>query len=340
MARNLLSFLIGIVLFAFILRRVGLENIFQTVKLLSFGKGLIIFFTFLMGTVISSWRWKLILSSQNRNISLKKLFIAKVAGFSINYITPCIYTGGELARAYVLKKENEISLTDGLTSIFIDHLLDLMAGILFFILSLFFLLFHFKIPAHIIHLLLLVILGGLIFLFYFYLGVKKGKNPFTEIIKFLKLDRIKLIKNYEENIKRAERGIIVFFKEKKETFFAAFFLTIITLILSLVQFWLILYFLNYKFSAGEIILIRLLVALAGLLPIPGALGTLETSGALAFIILGLNANIGITFILIIRTFNLMFVGAGLIFLSHFGIKFTEVFIDKKLLTRKNNAPIV
>ena len=332
----LISLLLGIVLFIFVLRKVTLRDIFQTLSVFSLERGLIIFLFFLIGMIIPSWRWKLILQSQGYKVSLKKLFIAKLVGFSINYITPSLYTGGEVARVYVLKKETGIPLTPGFVSILTDELVDFMLGILFFTIGSFFLLSQFRAPNYILWFLFLVILVGTIFWIYFYTRIKRGKNPFSSIIKFFKLDRINLIKNNEGNIVKMERGIIDFFKYKKKTFFITFSLTILSLIVSLIQCWVILFFLNYNFSLGKIILIKLLLLLAGVIPIPGALGTLEATGALTFLILRLEAHIGISFVLVYRAFSLLLVALGIFFLFHLRVKSSKLFSTKNLDNNHNN----
>ncbi|TSC96302.1 MAG: hypothetical protein Athens101410_16 [Parcubacteria group bacterium Athens1014_10] len=324
-----LSFFIGALVFILLLRKAGLEKVLKALAMLSIWKGLIIFLFFLLGIVILTWRWKIILEYQGHKISFKKLFIAKIVGFSINHLTPILYTGGEFARAYVLKKEAKISYSEGLASVAIDKVLDVICGSLFFILGLFFILIQFEIPGYLLNPLLLIVIISLIFWVYFYIKLRDGKNLFSSIINFFGLNKINFIKKNKEKIVKLEDEIIKFFKYKKKVFLTTFSLSVLSMIIFLFHFKLILFFLNYNIPIKEIILAKIIFLIAYIIPIPVALGVLEATGAGIFIVLGLGIDVGITFALIIRALNLLLSGIGLFFLSRFGIKLTEVFFNNK-----------
>lgn len=321
-------------MFVFVVNKIGLKEIFDTLSIFSFWKGLIIFLFLLLDMVVLTWRWSIILKSQGHKAPFKKLFIAKIVGFSVNFITPIVYTGGEPARAYVLEKETKIPFADGMTSIIIDEIQDIVCGSLLFTLSLLFLIINFKIPPYILIPLTLIILGALFFWIYFYINLRKNQGFFTSIINFLKLDKLNFFKNNKDSIIKSEDEIINFFKHKEKAFFSTFLITAASLIGSLGYCKLILYFLNYNLPLKEIIFIKILFIIAYLFPVPAALGSLEGAGAVVFIILGLNAGAGITYALVFRTFYLIIAGMGMIFLSHFGIKLTKIFLNKDLDNHK------
>lgn len=325
-----LSLFTGIGLFIFVLNKIGLKEIFNILSIFSFWKGLIIFLFLLLEMTILTWRWSIILKSQGYKASFKKLFIAKIVGFSVNFITPILYTGGEPARAYVLEKETKIPFADGMTSIIIDEIQDIVCGSLLFMLSLLFLIINFKIPQYILVPLTLIISGALAFWIYFYINIRKNQGFFTSIINFLKLNKLSFFKNNKDSIIKSENEIINFFKYKEKAFFSTFLITALSLIMSLGNCKLILYFLNYNLSLKEIVFIKILFIIAYLIPIPAALGSLEGIGAVVFIILGLNAGAGITYALVVRIFYVIIAGMGMIFLSHFGVKLTKFFLNKDL----------
>jgi len=72
-----------------------------------------------------------------------------------------------------------------------------------------------------------------------------------------------------------------------------------------------------------------LSSFAYVIPIPGAIGTYELAMAVIFTLLGIGAETGVAFSLIMRCLNIVIVSIGMIFLSHFGIKLTKAVIHNK-----------
>ena len=73
---------------------------------------------------VITYRWKLIIESQGDKVSYKKLLAPKFVGFTVSFLTPGMYVGGEPVRAYLLKKNTGIRFSKGLSSIIIDKILD------------------------------------------------------------------------------------------------------------------------------------------------------------------------------------------------------------------------
>src|SRR3989338_4621944 len=91
---------------------------------------------------LGAWKWKIILNSQGCNLSLKQLFNPYLVGFSITYLFPILFFGGELFRGYFLKEKLLVPWEKSMSSIIVDRVLETTAllatiifGILFFLLS-------------------------------------------------------------------------------------------------------------------------------------------------------------------------------------------------------------
>lgn len=77
-------------------------------------------FTYLLYT----WRWKIVNSIADINVSFKNLFSIVMVGLAVNNITPSGRGVGEPVRAYILAKEHGYELRDTFATVVADRLLD------------------------------------------------------------------------------------------------------------------------------------------------------------------------------------------------------------------------
>lgn len=319
------TLLIGLILFFIAFKKIGLENIVSALSNIStiqfflvFG---IIIFSFLVGTL----RLKTILKTQlSEKISFLDVLIARTIGFSINYLTPIVFAGGQPLKAYVLKTRTKASLHKIVVSIIISEAIFLSILFFFVILGAFFLFFSFNLPCFLENLILgITFFCFIIFCLFYYRIIKKSPDKrgfFTFFIEILHLDKIDLINNAKTQIADIEKEIFYFFKHQKSKLALVSLFTIIEIILLFLTYWLIISFLGDKLSIGEIISINALINLVYFIPIPAALGSFEWSQALIFNVFGMNFNTGIAFSLIVRVLNLILAGLGIFLLIHFEIK--------------------
>ena len=321
---------IGLALFVFAFKKVGLENIILAISNFSICNFSIIFFLFLLDLYIGSFRWQIILKSQNLSpIKFSKIFFAKTIGAAINYITPCVFGGGEPFKAYILKKEANIPLCKAVTSIIIEEVIFLSATFAFFILGVVILIGYFDLPLNLIFFLIGTTIICLSILIFFYNRTineqSDGKGFFIFLIEMFRIDKIKAINKFKINIINAENDISYFFKYKKTAFAKVALLAMIEVLLSILICWLIIIFLGNETDIKQVISINALITAVSLIPIPASLGTLEISQTFIFSLFGLGSNIGMAFSLIFRIANLAVTAMGIIFL---------VFLEIKIITEE------
>ena len=81
--------------------------------------------------LIHTMRWNVILRADNHKIPFFRLFMYKIVGFGISFITPAAKVGGEPIRA-ALTQRHGISFKKSFSTIVIDKIVDLSTtGILF-----------------------------------------------------------------------------------------------------------------------------------------------------------------------------------------------------------------
>ncbi len=169
-----------------------------------------------------------------------------------------------------------------------------------------------------------IILTSFIVLNLFYSRVI-GKTPdkegfFIFLAKIFKLDKIKYIKSREENIKKTERIMTDFFRNRREAFAKAFLLAVAEVIAYLMVVWIILIYLGSKTTVFQSISIFAIITLANFVPIPGSLGSMEASLTFIFDLLDLGKGSGFTFSLIFRFVNIIVVIMGFLAIIYFEYK--------------------
>lgn len=331
------SALIGLALFVAVIWRVGLQQILHTINYFSISKWFVVFLFSAVQFYLTTYRWKLVLRSQKHEVPMIKLFVSKLVGFSVDYTTPSPNVGGEAIRSYVLKKDTGIPFSQGLASVIIDKVMDFSYALPFVLFGIFYVLIKFSLSLKIIAGLLFVS-GSFIFLmFLFYYKTLRRKVFFSSIIRFLQLHRLSFIAKAMDKIGQFELIIIDFFHHDKKTFYQGLLLSFIGGVFALSGVWLIVIFLGLHTNILQVILIGTLTIITFLLPIPGSFGSTEAGEVLIFSMLGFQPQYAIAYTLIFRSIDLLKVGIGFLFLSHFGLKIGQTIIrGEGVKLNKNN----
>jgi len=316
----ILSLVIGLALFTGVVAYIGLDEIISAFK--SFPWWVIAVTTVLafVQIFITIFRWKIILNAQGDKVPFVKLISPKFVGYSISFLTPGLYVGGEPVRAYVLKKETGIPFTRSMASIIVDKILDFTYPLPFLIGALVFAVFNYDMPWSVlgVFILTLFILIGLLGLFYF--QTLRGKGFFSIIFRIFQLHRFKFMRKVVTKMVVFEQLIITFFKDKKQLFAQGLLLSLLGGTIIFLQFFIILYALGIDANFLEILVMMVFMILSFLIPIPASLGSLETGQVVVFTALKFTASIGIAFTLVLRVAEIFKVGLGLIYLSRLGLK--------------------
>ena len=335
----LASLFIGIVIFVFVIGKVGLKSIIQSFSLFSGQGGLAIIITTGLICLVSIWQWKFILKTQGYNLSKFNLGKIWVAGFTIRYLTPATFLGGETFKIYSIKKKFSIPWEKSIAATLIEKLLSGSIFLLFSILGIFsfFLLVGFpslRRPADIG-----IIMGGIILflvigLSIFYFKVFKKESILRKLLRFFGMKNNK----NDEVILNIEKEIFSFFEPKKRWFWQGVGFAFLKHSLVLIRCFLIIFFLGGGVKILTAFAVYVFAGLAYFIPIPAALGTLDAAEAFAFGFLGLGSNMGTAFSLILRGAELLICLIGIVFLIKLGIKLLEgKIIDKIMSYLKNKA---
>ncbi len=322
----LFSLLIGVVLFIWIGKTVGWQEIKNAFLAFTGWQGIVIFLTTLLVMSFSNWKWLEILRGEGVEISFKGLFRSYLAGFSVMFLAPILFWGGEIFRGYVLKNKNFIPWTKSMSSIIIDRIIEWTANLVVILLGV--LIFFFMIglpPAK-----LAVIFGSIFLLFaigisYFYLKVFRRESMVELVLKMLGIKKL----GGDSAVIKTENEIFHFFKYKKKFLWRAFAFSFLRTGAAYLRAWLLILFLGKEISFLPALSILGFTFLAMMIPIPAALGSHEAIQIFAFSALGLEASMATAFTMLIRGAELILALAGIIIFFRLGISIFKNTLFKK-----------
>ncbi len=284
-----------------------------------------IFFGFLL-------RWKIILRVLGHKIPIFKLFFFRASGWAVSYLTPFAKIGGEPVRTYFLTKEN-VPLTDAVSSVVIDKMLELTANALFTSIGIIVIIFTFTLPKKSIAVIVWAMLIFISLLGLFYYRMLQGKGFFTSIIDWLKLERFKKIKDNRWRIRDAEKVIARFFSYHKKQFIICTIISLLLWMMTFLEYTVLTWVFGYRFAFPVIFAVVIMIGISTLFPVPAALGMQEAGQVTIFsVIRGGSGKIGFAVSLITRIRDVLWTSVGLGYMYHKGMK---KLVKKELRQKKD-----
>jgi len=272
-----------------------------------------------------TWRWDTILKSRGIKVPFQKLFVYRIIGTAINFLTPGPRVGGEPTQATLLTKHG-VEFTEGLSTIMIDKIIDTTTSGTLFIIGVALVGLKYSFPRNTE---IALTIGGLAFVIIitlFYYRMLSNKHFFLQIFRFFRLDRTRFLwlQDLEKNIEKIEIIMIEFYKHNKMAFLKALSISVFT--------WVIMFF-EYKFATTllglhlgivEMFFIITFIGMAQLFPIPMAVGVLEAGQISAFALINLPASAGIALAFLVRVKDILWAIAGLMLLATYGFHIGNV----------------
>ncbi|MBA4336992.1 hypothetical protein C0416_04455 [bacterium] len=317
----LLFLVIGISLFLSVLFNTGVENILKALSEFSPIHFLIFLFLSLLNFGLFTLRWDIILTQHKKEpkVPFYRLFLHRMSGYAISYLTPVSTSGGEPVRIFFLHEEG-VSTKSAISSVVIDKVFEYTALILFIFSGVIVViiqgsLFSGKMGGSLFG--FLTFFGGLIFWFYY--STIKNIGFFSSLIKLFRLNKFAWAKKWEKSIINLERQMAEFYTQNALKFILLMILSFCTVFFMVLEHFLVALFLGVDLTFLQSFLSATLPGISYVMPVPGALGVLEGSHAGIFAILGVSINVFV-FVFIMRIRDLIFVLIGLGHASRHGIQ--------------------
>jgi putative membrane protein len=312
---KLLLLCLGFALLALMIQQVGLANILGEMEKLGPNAVLILLpYTFVY--IFDALGWRVTLGDKIKEIGFPRLFLTRMAGEAINYITPSAYLGGEPVKAYLLQKQG-ISLVDGLASVVTAKTVMVISQVLFVLLGIGLTFLNQPNSNGLIAAAILVV--SIVSFAAAFLVFAQHRGMFTGILWLL--ERMSLpsgfLKRREEQLKNLDHTILMFYGQHRSGFlFAAIFFSMGWVVGSL-EVYLLLHLLNISVSLPTAISMEALITVirAAVFFIPSGLGAQEGGNILLFTTFGFSPVTAMTYSIVRRLRELIWITIGLLYLA-------------------------
>ena len=310
---KILLLIIGCAILFALIYKVGPSTIYHHLSILKW-KILLIFLPYFLVFTLDTLGWKY--SFKEERTSFKDLLIIRLAGESVNTIIPSATFAGEPLKAYFLKRHN-ISMVEGMASVVISRAIMTMAQIAFVMIGVVFLLFKLNVSgSRLISSIAIILLGIPIIILIVFI---QRQGIFAFLLKLLRRFRIKIryIDEREERLIELDKNIYQFYSHNKKKALYSFIYYFLGWMAGLIEVFLILYLLGIPVDTVSAYIIESLSTVAkGVTSfIPGSIGGQEGGIIAIFVTLKLSASIALTFGILRRLRELIWIGAGLFVLS-------------------------
>ncbi len=305
-----LSVIIGVVIFGFIVYKIGLAQIWENISKITWQNFLILMVLRLFYWLLRTISWKVVLEEYEKGATLFHMYSARICSHSVSQLTPSAQVGGEAARIFMLNASNKrISIA----SVVVDKTVEFFSVVFFTVISVTIIIFRIQLPVKLKTIFIGLVSAAILFLLFIVSKQKKGL--FEWLIKALsKIKiRLKVFDRNKEKIKDIDEHISEFYYKHKLAFLKVFLLYCLLLFLWTAEIHLTLVFIGSEnITFLDSFLITTLGNLAFIFPlIPGSLGIYEVTYIALFSLLGYGTGIAFTLVLIRRILALLWAGLGL-----------------------------
>ncbi len=265
---------------------------------------------------VRAMRWSALLRPV-RELSWRSLFPIVLIGFFGNYVLPA--KTGELVRAYVLGKRENLSKSAILGSIAVEKTMDTL--ILFFILLA--TVWAVPVPEEvariepIVAIFLIVVIGGMLLL------AARGRHLSNWIVRALQF----VFPWWKERVARITHsfidGLSVLYH--RSSIGIVLLLSLVIWVMTTINFWLIGQALNLPVPLYGYVILVAVTNMASFVPsLPGRFGTLEYASIFVLGLFKVDINTAVLFPILLRVAQLIPILLGYIFLNREGVKILDV----------------
>lgn len=302
---------LGLLLLGFLIWKIGIASLWNEIATLGWWLIPIILLEG-VADIFNTLGWRRCLGGANRKFSFFTLFRIRLAGYSINYLTPTATLGGEVTKATLLSENSKGA--EAASGVIIGKLSYTLSQLLFVAFGSITILWGIDLPKGVMPALLvcsfLLVLGVLGFLF-----VQKYGHLGT-VVRFFVSRNIggKSLQKLSAHITDVDNELRAFYKTRSLDLPISMFWHIVGFAIGIFQTWLFLYVLLGDFSWQIAAGIWFLGSWFDLLTfaIPLGIGIQEGTRIIAFQAVGLGPVLGLAYGVTLRMEQIFWAGAGLL----------------------------
>lgn len=306
-----ISALFGVLILAFLIYKIGPNNIWAHIKRITWENFLILMLLRTLYWLLRTINWKVIFDAYKSHVSLFQLFIARMYSHAISQLTPSAQVGGEAARVFMVEcPDRKVCLA----SVIIDKTIEFLSAIVFTVIGVAVAITRIALPVKLQVIFIGFSVLGTLFLVFILSKQKKGLLGWmVELLAKIKI-KPKFVQRNLEKIRETDRNISDFYRHHRPEFLKTFLLYGLMMLYWAVEIHLTLVFIGVTgISLADSFVITALGNLAFIFPlIPASLGIYEATYVGLSAALGMGTGVGFTLVLIRRVIALLWAGIGLL----------------------------
>ena len=311
-----LAFALGAALLVYVLRRVGIQPIFDALAQIGLG-----FFVLLgisgLRHVFRTFSMRIAVPREHRGFNFRQALAARLGGEAITFLT---FTGpvlGEATKAALMKKR--VPLASGVQALVVDNLLYNLSVALFILSGACAMLVFYDLPGWAEYTLMGIAAAALLTLVAATLAVQRRVMLLTHVVDWLVRMGLKkkLLAARREHVQRLEANVYDFYHHRPGTFFAMVGMDLLAHLSSVVEVYVTLRMLGYTMSWQAPFVIESLTKVINFAFgfVPGTIGVYEGGTGLILHTLGFAAATGVTLALVRKAGTVFWTGIGLVLLA-------------------------
>jgi glycosyltransferase 2 family protein len=319
---KLILFFAGFLALFLIVWQIGPERIYDAAAQLGPVALLVMLIPSTIMYAIEAYGWKVTLGPSAKDIPFWRVLAIKTAGEVVNLTTPAGYIGGEPVKAYLLTKHH-VPMVEGLASVVIAKTTKTIAEVLFILLGITLAFWRVDsdgslgqtvVAALVSVTLLLLVTSSLVY--------AQREGFFTWLLEFTRKIglKIRFLEAREEQLRSLDRMILEYYRHNRRAVYSSTGLFFLSWLAEALEVYVIIWYLGGPALVLSAISINALSVFikGGSFFIPGSLGAQDIGNFYLLKDFGYSDVAGLTFALLRRFRELVWIGAGLLCLVLLG----------------------
>ena len=288
------AFILGALLLAYVVRKVGVQPIFTALGRVGFGFFAVVALNGLRH-VLRTVAMSVSVPPEHRRFSFMQAFAARLGGEAMSFLTFAGPLLGEPIKIALLRRR--VPLVHGVPALVVDNLLYNLSVVLMIFGGASLMLFAYPVPP--VAREILIVISGVAFLGLVAaaLATRRRSTVLTSLIDRLarKGFRPRFLRTRRHHIYRVELTVYAFFKRRRAAFFSMIGLDVISHISSVLEVYVTLRMLGLTANAGAAYIIESLTKVINFAFgfVPGTIGVYETGNGIILRTLGYTTAIGV-----------------------------------------------
>lgn len=313
---QVIAFILGLALLGYVIRRVGIQPIFDALIRVGWGFFIIVGINGVRH-LLRTGAMSLAIPPEHRNFSFRHAFAVRLGGETVSFLT---FTGpllGEATKAALLKRR--VPLAHGVSALVVDNILYNVSVAVFILSGALVMLFAYQLPTFVS----LVLISICVAVALGIAAIAIAANRRVMLLSWF-IDRLaglglklKPLTSRRDQINRLETNVYDFYNHRRGTFFVMLGLDFLSHVTSVVEVYIGLRLLDLTASTEAAYIIESLTKVINFVFgfVPGTIGVYEGGTAIILDTLGYTAAVGVTLAFIRKAAIVVWTVVGMVILA-------------------------